>query len=1002
MKSKKIDKGKSVATQPPIQQSGRPPEESNNAAETSQVSERAARLQARSEKLRRNNDASEGDKPSGVASTSSRIPRPSPARSEQLQRGDNASEDDESSDQASIPITRKNPTSHNVERDSEAESVRAIRSRSSRASSRRSHIRRSETTELGTLLQQLIATTRATASDIAVSMETNSRRTEEAIRVAFEHTNAAIQAASERTENAIQAALNRSDAINQASLQAIFDRVNGRTGINTTAEPTHSPATTSIVGDKEFATPSDEKTREATEHLNPTPTPPTPSYPGPSNPRPSRAPNPFSTRNPHEVPSRDPPRNPPSGGGGSNGGGRRRGRGHGAGDGGGEPPDDEDNPGNTGQSQPDSRFGDPESAPNPQSNFNWEQIGLSSWERRASREYTPSEIGVPERHSSFRGRIRRGIIDAVRNVILREPFHEGSNTFIKSVAAITPVPIYSGEDDLEVFMTWLQNFLTFIDMHQLVGERNEHNRVTTTRSALEGPAQIWFDTTIRPSRPGGYREMFKFIDVMLRLSDAFITPAAATRSQQSFERVTYNSEKGIRAYVRELQIISYHLLMPVDEYTSRRRIIEAIHWRIRNHLIDFKGLSTSTSSVVEWVDAIERRERELLERSAYDTVVRQRVRTSTALKATSTSRDETPTKTQPRTQSTRTTDRARPVGQTIPSRQRLTLSEITCYACGMKGHYKGSKECPKTPTSARLHAIGVKAAEEDDEELITPEVEIEVEEPFEGEDYDGNPDVELAQEDEEDDYGVGAIVANIHVVDSDSDNDDDKVVHLAAVTTSSVKDDRAIADELLRSVKTQYEERGSGMKIPIRGPSAKQLKVDSQKVWASNPNIKNPKDPTSSKILRRGRCLTAIVNVNGVDAFMCWDTGSELDAISPDFIRATGLRPKTKENPIKIRLGTKGSSSMTSYEVNAELNFGKTKLIKHLDVVNLDRWDVILGATFCDEHKVVLDFGNRTVRIGDTIVHALSKDEETAVRKGDRPSQHSEIKTRIAAMADGA
>jgi hypothetical protein len=605
-------------------------------------------------------------------------------------------------------------------------------------------------------------------------------------------------------------------------------------------------------------------------------------------------------------------------------------------------------------------------------------------------------------------------MNSIEDVIRREPAENGSTTFIKSVATVTPVPTYSGEDDLETFMKWLQNFLTFIDIHQLVGEQNDHNRVITTRSALTGPTQVWFDTTIRPNQISRHREMPNFIDTITRLADAFITPAAATRSQQSFERVRYDSDKGIRAYVRELQMISYHLLMPVDEYTLRKRIVEAIPYRIRNHLIDYKGLSTSTSSVVEWVDAVERRERELLERSAYDAVARQRVRTTTTSKETSTPRrrDETPARTQQRTQTTRQLASARPVGPTVTSRQRLPLSEITCHACGEKGHYRGSVECPRTPTSARLHAIGVNAADEDNQELIIPDIQIE--EPFEGEDYDGEADVGFEPEDE-DDNGIGAVVATLHVDDSDndddvmasihvieSDDDDDEVVYLAAATTSSAKDDRDIADELLRSVKTQYEERGSGMKVPIRGPSAKQLKVDSQKEWASNPNIKNPKDPTSSQIRRRGRCLTAIVNVNGVDAFMCWDTGSELDAISPDFIRATGLPPKAKEKPIKIRLGTKGSSSMTSYEVNATLNFGQTKLRQNLDVVNLDRWDVILGATFCDEHDVKLDFGKRTVRFGDTLIHALSKDEEAAVRKGDRQLKQGESKTRLAAMANDA
>ena len=39
---------------------------------------------------------------------------------------------------------------------------------------------------------------------------------------------------------------------------------------------------------------------------------------------------------------------------------------------------------------------------------------------------------------------------------------------------------------------------------------------------------------------------------------------------------------------------------------------------IRNMLIDYKGLSVSTSSVAEWVDMIERREREILEKEAYE------------------------------------------------------------------------------------------------------------------------------------------------------------------------------------------------------------------------------------------------------------------------------------------------------------------------------------------------------------------------------------------------
>ena len=134
--------------------------------------------------------------------------------------------------------------------------------------------------------------------------------------------------------------------------------------------------------------------------------------------------------------------------------------------------------------------------------------------------------------------------------------------------------------------------------------------------------------------------------------------------------------------------------------------------------------------------------------------------------------------------------------------------------------------------------------------------------------------------------------------------------------------------------------------------------------------------------------------MNGVDAFMCWDTGSELNTISPDFIRALGLQAKEKETPIRIRLGTKGSMSTSSYEVKAKLGFGNTTLEHSLDMVNLDRWDMILGADFCNEYDVVLNFKDRTIKFGNVVIKALSRDEEAAIRTGEPQIRQSRADTK--------
>jgi len=100
------------------------------------------------------------------------------------------------------------------------------------------------------------------------------------------------------------------------------------------------------------------------------------------------------------------------------------------------------------------------------------------------------------RYEAFRFRIRRCITNAIRRVIERELNPKTPATFAKSVATARPMPKYGGSDDLEEFMKWLQKLLTFVDIHQLVGEANDYNRTLTVGSAMEGAAQSWYNLNI--------------------------------------------------------------------------------------------------------------------------------------------------------------------------------------------------------------------------------------------------------------------------------------------------------------------------------------------------------------------------------------------------------------------------------------------------------------------------------------------------------------------------
>ena len=121
----------------------------------------------------------------------------------------------------------------------------------------------------------------------------------------------------------------------------------------------------------------------------------------------------------------------------------------------------------------------------------------------------------------------------------------------------------------------------------------------------------------------------------------------------------------------------------------------------------------------------------------------------------------------------------------MPSEHQVPLSETVCYACGKKGHYKGSRECPKTPSSARLHAMGTETEMEEPSFADNPEMPEDI--------FDGKEDFGPTEEEPEtDDTGIGVVIASIHV----EEEDDEVIIYAATMATSNsekTKNDEKVA-----------------------------------------------------------------------------------------------------------------------------------------------------------------------------------------------------------------
>jgi hypothetical protein len=144
--------------------------------------------------------------------------------------------------------------------------------------------------------------------------------------------------------------------------------------------------------------------------------------------------------------------------------------------------------------------------------------------------------------------------------------------------------------------------------------------------------------------------------------------------------------------------------------------------------------------------------------------------------------------------------------------------------------------------------------------------------PFKGPEFNGDTDLELVVYESDNNIGLGAIVANFHIA-SESGNKVDIAQMAQLATTGETEHDQKIANELVSLIKEQYEAQGSGIKKPFRGPSAKQLKASEQQTWASNANSKPNMTKGPHPKVRIGRCPTAVLKVNSVEAFVYFDLG---------------------------------------------------------------------------------------------------------------------------------
>jgi len=106
-----------------------------------------------------------------------------------------------------------------------------------------------------------------------------------------------------------------------------------------------------------------------------------------------------------------------------------------------------------------------------------------------------------------------------------------------------------------------------------------------------------------------------------------------------------------------------------------------------------------------------------------------------------------------------------------------------------------------------------------------------------------------------------------------------------------------------------------------------------------------------------------MVKINGQEAIVLLDSGCTMEAISPEMVHIVGPKVHQLMEQIPIQLGTKGSKFQINHGTKVCIKIGTVENYHYFNIINIDRYNVIIGMVFMKQHGIVLDFKKDQVRM---------------------------------------
>ena len=593
------------------------------------------------------------------------------------------------------------------------------------------------------------------------------------------------------------------------------------------------------------------------------------------------------------------------------------------------------------------RRGSPSNSSSPGTSEDWDSeftvLEDNDRRRREKRDHRRDPRAEYEREQL------RGIRERIRKMVGQDIQYAPSYKGVKDMVTIAK---YSGQNDNGVFTRWLDHLLMYFQLNRMCGPDNELVRLSAMYNSLEGVAQEWYRDLILHTP----KRSWTFEKAACSLFLTYVFGSAASHAAREFSEVKYSRTEGARKYAQRLKTKARRLARKPDESTMIVRFLAGLPGDVSRRLTLRERLDPTRHRLKQFVSTLhELEEAENVTKTVNAAVVEEQRKTDA---------QEPRKMNRPQLGGKDRTYKAQRLSAPQQDRQRLgerktddrlvkgkgPAKDVTCFRCQGKGHYSNDPGCPMFEKNGgqsrqlrdRPQLKAARISDVDDKASMADES---------SEELDGKGDWDDGSQWDSAAEGEGSL---------HSHEGDPQINKMSAeITASETGEDDAVYVRAMRNKVVSIQREN-----PARA--------------AMNSKIDRP---------RRSRayesCLATYVEINGMEAFTLFDSGSSADAISPDFAQISDTRIHTLDKPVPLQLGTVGSRASINYGVKTSVGFGnRTEEKYYLDVVNIDRYDAILGAPFMRRFGIHLDFESNSIIVGDMTIRALLPEEEATLLRG--------------------